>query len=139
MNRMVDLENEIIMEAVSEIPEGSRIFTGDHINYVDTLTGQIMLNDLKGELLNAVECLNLPEKVERAVKRIITNSLHDTHNHITECLEFVRASKDCSTCRHKYEGSIENADICADCKIISRGYLRYAFDTGHNDTGSIIE
>ena len=136
---VVDLENEMVLEGVAEIPQSSMIFTGEHIDYVDALTGNIIHNDLKGCLLNIIEGIGMPEKQETAIKRQIINALHDVHRHIYECIELVKASKDCSTCIHKYSGTIESADICRDCKIISRGYTKYSFNTGHADTGSIGE
>lgn len=93
MSKLVDLENEIIVEAVDEIPEGSKIFTQDHINYIDALTGQMLLNDLKGQLLNIVEGIGLPDKQEKAIKRMVTNCLHEIHHDIGESLELVKGSE----------------------------------------------
>lgn len=132
----MDLENEVVKEipfGVDEVPDKLKIFTGEHINYVDALNGQIMLNDLKGQLLNIVEGIGLPERQENAIKRQITNSLHDTHRDITDALELVRALKDCSTCRHRHHITIEDGETCSDCKLSSRGYIHYSFDTGHMD------
>ena len=135
----IDLENEVVLEGVDEIPQSVLIFTGDHIDYVDALTGNILFNDFKGRLLNIIEGAGMPERQEVAIKRQITNALHDVHRDINECLEAVRASKDCGTCRHRYNATIEDAEICADCKIISRGYMRYAFDAGHSEPVGVNE
>lgn len=135
----IDLENEVVLEGVDEIPQSVLIFTGDHIDYVDALTGNILFKDFKGCLLNIIEGAGMPERQEVAIKRQITNALHDVHRDINECLEVVRASKDCSTCRNKRYLSVEGAEPCAGCKAISRGYVRYALDTGHDDAGAVNE
>lgn len=127
---VVDLENEVFLNAVNEIPEKSKIFTGDHIIYADALTGQLLLNDLKSQLLNVIEGIGLPTKQETAIKRLITNALHETHHEISECLELVRADNDCSTCVRTHQGTPETSQICADCKIVSRGYQKYEYYTG---------
>lgn len=89
MSKVVDLENEVIFEGVDEVPVESKIFDHKQVDYVDALTGQILLNDLKGQLLNIVEGIGLPEKQETAIKRMVNNMLHETHHHITESLELL--------------------------------------------------
>lgn len=92
MKKMViDLEKEAVLEGVDEVPQNAKIFTDEHINYVDALVGNILHNDFKGCLLNIVEGIGMPEKQETAIKRQITNALHDVHRHIYECLELVIA------------------------------------------------
>lgn len=90
MMKLVDLENEEIIEAVDEVPEEFKIFGENQISYVEALAGQILLNDLKGELLNIVEGIGLPEKQETAVKRMVTNALHNAHHGISESLNLVK-------------------------------------------------
>ena len=90
MSKIVGLDNEIVYEGVIEIPGTRRIFENEHIEYVDALTGQILLNDLKGQLLNIIEGIGLPEKQERALKRQITNALHEANHDISGSLELVR-------------------------------------------------
>lgn len=129
---VVDLENEVFLNAVDEIPIESKIFTGEQIVYTDALTGQILLNDLKGLLLNVIEGIGLPDKQETAIKRLITNALHETHHEISECLELVKVDNDCSTCVRKVVVMPDTANICAECKILSRGYQKYEYNTGCN-------
>ncbi|HBG01801.1 MAG TPA: hypothetical protein DDW87_09545 [Firmicutes bacterium] len=130
--KMVNLEEEIVVEGVDKIPEHCKIFDQDHIDYVDALTGQILLNDLKGQLLNIVEGAGLQDRQETAIKRMITNTLHEAHHEIAESLELVKASKDCSTCVHNYQGTPDTGRICEECKIMSRGCQKYEFYTGNN-------
>jgi|CZCB01.1.fsa_nt_gi hypothetical protein len=87
--KIVDLEQEVVIQAVGEIPKESKIFRNDHARYVDALTGQILLNDLKGRLLNIAEGIGLPERQEIAIKRMITNALHDAHKEINKSLAIV--------------------------------------------------
>ena len=84
------LENGTIVEAVDEIPEACKIFGEDHIEYVAVLAGQILLQDMKGQLLNVVEGIGLPDRQETAIKRMVTNILHESHHEIRECLELVK-------------------------------------------------
>lgn len=84
----------IDIEGVDEIPETAKIFAQEHIDYIDALTGQLLLNGLKGQLLNIIEGIGLPVKQETAVKRMVTNCLHDIHHDISEDLELVRGSED---------------------------------------------
>lgn len=135
----IDLENEVVLEGADEIPQSVLIFTGEHIDYVDALTGNILFNDFKGRLLNIIEGAGMPERQEVAIKRQIINALHDVHRDINECLEVVRASKDCTTCRHRRHLSEEGAEPCAGCKIMSRGYVRYVYDTGQGDPAVVNE
>lgn len=92
MSETVVLEDGIKVSCVGvdEIPPEYKIFKEEHVCYVAALAGNILLNDLKGQLLNIVEGIGLPEKQETAIKRMVTNSLHEAHNHIGECLELVR-------------------------------------------------
>ena len=89
--KVVDLEREVILKPVDNIPEESKIFGESHIRYVDALAGELLLNDLKGQLLNIVEGIGLPERQETAVKRMVTSALHETHREIGECLAIVKA------------------------------------------------
>lgn len=87
--KIVNLKNERIIEAVEIIPDEYKIFDGDQIRYIDALTGQILLNDAKGQLLNIVEGIGLPDKQEQAIKRMVTNVLHDVHHEISGSMELV--------------------------------------------------
>lgn len=87
--KIVDLENEKVIEAVDVIPEKFKIFSSEQVEYVDALTGQILLNDFKGQLLNIIEGIGLHDKQETAIKRMITKSLHETHHGISKSLELV--------------------------------------------------
>lgn len=79
-------------EGVEEIPEEFKIFTQKHIEYTDALVGNILLNDVKGQILNIIEGIGLSNsKQEIAVKRMITNVLHEGKHHIRECLDLVEA------------------------------------------------
>ena len=89
--KIVDLNKQVVVEAVEIIPEEYKIFGKEQITYVDALTGQILLNDTKGQLLNVIEGIGLPERQEAAIKRMITNALHDAHNEISHSLELVKA------------------------------------------------
>jgi hypothetical protein len=75
---------------VTEIPSKSRIFTQDHIDYAVGLASQILLNDLKGQWLNIVEGIGLPDKQEIAIKRLVTGVLYDTRQSYKDSLELVR-------------------------------------------------
>lgn len=90
MSKFVNLGKEIVLDEVKEIPQGAKIFTQEHIEYIDALTGQIMLNDLKGQLLNIIEGIGLQNKQETAIKRMVTNTLHEAHHDIWESLNLVR-------------------------------------------------
>jgi hypothetical protein len=89
--KIVDLKREAVIEAVEIVPKEYKIFKKEQIAYVDALTGQILLNDTKGQILNVIEGIGLPERQETAVKRMITNILHDVHNEISNSLELVKA------------------------------------------------
>ena len=91
--KLIDLEKETVIEAVEVIPEEFKIFTKEQSTYVDALTGNILLNDTKGQLLNIVEGIGLPEKQETAIKRMVTNVLHDAHNEISQSLELVKTQR----------------------------------------------
>lgn len=81
---------EIIIEGVREIMPEDKIFGQHHIEYVVALAANILLNEVKGQLLNIVEGIGLPDKQETAVKRMVTNVLHETVNDFGECLELVK-------------------------------------------------
>jgi len=87
--KIVDLDKELVIEAVDIIPEEYKIFRKEQIAYVDALTGQILLNDAKGQLLNVIEGIGLPERQEVAVKRMVTNVLHEAHHDVSKSLELV--------------------------------------------------
>lgn len=74
------------IEGTNEVPE---IFTKDQFDYLAALTGHTILRDLKGELLNIIEGIGLPEKQERAIKRSVTNALHEWHHRFKEDIEIV--------------------------------------------------
>jgi len=74
---------------VDEIPEGMIIFDKMQIGYVCALSANILLNDVKGQLLNIVEGIGMPDKQEKAIKRSVTNVLHETVRHIQECMALV--------------------------------------------------
>lgn len=91
MGKFVDLVDGYIVEGVGEIPGEIKIFKNDHVDYVDMLMGEILLNDLKGQLLNILEGIGLPERQEKALKRQMVNVLHETRRQIKEDLELVKA------------------------------------------------
>lgn len=74
---------------IDEIPEELKIFNTEQTEYVNALTANILLNDTKGKLLNIVEGIGLPDKQEKAIKRSVTNVLHDTVHDIGECMDLV--------------------------------------------------
>ncbi len=76
-------------ECVGDIPAEAKIFDGEHIEYVDGLLGHILLNGVKGELLNIVESIGLPDKQETAIKRMVINILHETRHHAVEELRLL--------------------------------------------------
>ena len=76
----VDLNN------TAEPPE---MFTEEQAKYLVSLTGHSILCDLKGQLLNIVEGIGLPERQETAVKRMVTNALHDWHRGFKDDIELV--------------------------------------------------
>lgn len=88
--KLVNLKEQKVIEAADIIPEEYKIFGEGQITYVDALTGQVLLNDTKGQILNVIEGAGLPERQETAIKRMITNALHDAHNEITHSLELVK-------------------------------------------------
>ena len=77
------------IEGVDEVTEEYKIFTNEHILYVNSLIANILLNEGKGTFLNIIESIGLPERQEKAIKRLITNELHEIVNHVGECLELV--------------------------------------------------
>jgi hypothetical protein len=77
-------------ECVGDIPAEAKIFDGEHIEYVDGLLGHILLNGVKGELLNIVESIGLPDKQETAIKRMVINILHETRHHAVEELRLLK-------------------------------------------------
>ncbi len=64
-----------IVEEVDERDVPS-IFSTEQFLYATELANHIALNDLKGEILNVIEGIGLRESQERAIKRTITNMLH---------------------------------------------------------------
>jgi hypothetical protein len=74
---------------VNEISKEMIIFDKTQTGYVDALMANILLNDVKGQLLNVVEGIGLPEKQEIAIKRMVTNVLHETVRHVQECMDLV--------------------------------------------------
>jgi len=74
---------------VDEIPKGMIIFDKMQTGYVCALSANILLNDVKGQLLNVVEGIGLPEKQEVAIKRMVTNVLHETVDHVRDCMALV--------------------------------------------------
>ena len=89
--QIVDLEQEkvIAVNAVAEVPRENKIFNPRQVRYMDLLAGQVLLNSLKGQLLNIAESIGLPERREVAIKRMITNALHDAHKEINKSLAIV--------------------------------------------------
>lgn len=75
---------------VDEIPKEALMFDKLQTGYVGALMANILLNDVKGQLLNIVEGIGLPERQETAIKRMVTNTLHETVNHVQECMELVQ-------------------------------------------------
>jgi len=92
------LEDGAELVGVDEIPEEYGIFGKQHIEYLMALTGDMVLRELKGQLLNIVEGCGMPDKQEVAVKRMVTNALHEWHRDFGENLELVRVK--CATCAH---------------------------------------
>lgn len=82
------------ISGVDEIPEEYKIFTNKHIEYVNALVANILLNEGKGTFLNIIEGIGLPERQEKAIKRLITNELHEIVNHVAECLDLVEIDYD---------------------------------------------
>lgn len=74
---------------VDDIPKEMIIFDKMQTGYVCALAANLLLNDTKGQLLNIIEGIGLPEKQEKAIKRSVTNVLHETVHHIGECMELV--------------------------------------------------
>lgn len=74
------------LNGTNEVPE---IFTHDQFCYLATLTGHMILRDLKGELMNIIEGCGISERQEAAVKRMVTNVLHAWHHDFKECIELV--------------------------------------------------
>lgn len=74
---------------VDEIPKEALMFDKLQTGYVGALMANILLNDVKGQLLNIVEGIGLPEKQETAIKRMVTNTLHETVHHVQECMALV--------------------------------------------------
>jgi len=85
---VIELEDGtfVDIEGTNEVPE---IFTKEQFMYLAALTGHSLLRDLKGELLNIIEGIGLPERQEKAIKRQITNSLHEWHRSFKEDIELV--------------------------------------------------
>jgi len=74
---------------VDEIPKEALMFDKLQTGYIDALMANILLNDVKGQLLNVIEGIGLPDKQEIAIKRMVTNVLHETVHHVRECVELV--------------------------------------------------
>jgi hypothetical protein len=89
MAMKIEMEDGTIIKGINEITEGAKIFTPAHIVYVVSLVGQILLQDTKGQLLNIIEGIGLSEKQETAIKRMVTNVLHDARHDIMISLELV--------------------------------------------------
>lgn len=75
---------------VDEIPKEALRFDKIQNGYVCALIANILLNDVKGQLLNIVEGCGLKDSQEVAVKRMITNVLHETVDHVSECMDLVQ-------------------------------------------------
>jgi len=75
---------------VDEIPKEMLIFDKSQTGYVSALMANILLNYVKGQLLNIVEGCGIRESQEVAVKRMVTNVLHETVHHVQECMELVQ-------------------------------------------------
>ena len=74
---------------VDEVPEGMIIFDKMQSGYVCALAANILLNDVKGQLLNIIEGIGMPDRQEKAIKRSVTNVLHETHRHISDSMDLV--------------------------------------------------
>lgn len=105
MVKQVELEDGTFIEGVDEIPAESKIFDNEQVEYVCALSANILLNDVKGQLLNIVEGIGMPERQERAIKRSVTNVLHETVHHISECMELVEKKEPVTW------GDLEHLDI----------------------------
>ena len=77
-----------IVEEVDERDVPS-IFSTEQFLYATELANHIALNDLKGEILNVIEGIGLRESQERAIKRTITNMLHQFTDDYYESLRIV--------------------------------------------------
>ena len=75
---------------VDEIPKEALMFDKLQTGYVCALMANILLNDVKGQLLNVIEGIGLPDKQETAIKRMVTNVLHETSNHVNECMDLLQ-------------------------------------------------
>jgi hypothetical protein len=78
---------------VNEIPKEAIIFDKTQVGYVDALMANILLNDVKGQLLNIIEGIGLLDRQETAIKRMVTNCLHETVHHVQECMALVGKSE----------------------------------------------
>jgi len=88
---VIDDTRYVTMEAVNEVPAEQKIFNQEQSNYVKALARQVLLNDMKGKLLNIIEGIGLPDRQETAIKRMVTNELHEMAHHLGECMDLVIA------------------------------------------------
>jgi len=79
-----------VFEGADKVPKEAKIFNETHIEYVNVLLGDILLNDVKGQLLNIIESAGISDRQEQAIKRLITNVLHETKHHVVECLSLMK-------------------------------------------------
>ncbi len=85
-----------VVEGVDEKDVPS-IFNTEQFNYATELVNHMVLNDLKGEILNVTEGIGLRESQERAIKRTITNILHQFTRDYKESLEIVLDKNEITT------------------------------------------
>jgi endogenous inhibitor of DNA gyrase (YacG/DUF329 family) len=84
----LDEYGSTVVEGVDEKDVPS-IFNTEQFNYATELANHMVLNDLKGEILNVIEGIGLRESQERAIKRTVTNMLHQFTRDYKEFLEIV--------------------------------------------------
>lgn len=76
----------IVLDLTNDVP---KILNSKQAEYLNVLTGHLILRDLKGELLNIIEGIGLTDHQETAVKRMITNSLHGWHRRFKDDINLV--------------------------------------------------
>jgi hypothetical protein len=128
VDEIIRLKNGIEIVGVDEIPDEYKIFNQHHFNYVSVLVANILLNDVKGQLLNIIEGIGLPERQERAIKRSVTNVLHDTVHHFEESMELVREDNKDQEDKNERSIKINNINIpkVADATGIAKNLKKLA-------------
>lgn len=68
------MENLGCQSAASDVDTTPKI-SWQQYDFLMSRTGQLMLGDMKRELMNIIEGCGMPERQETAVKRIVTDAL----------------------------------------------------------------